>query len=107
MIYNYFLIIYNNTIYFYEFCGQNKYRFTFRLNIVVYYDDAFYGKFGPRCFTRIAAIIALVSEQYSETSFKTRLEITMRSVKHVKGHNWGILIWNQKYTYRFVVVEYL
>ena len=71
----------------------------FRLNLAVYYDDAFYNKFGSRSFTRIAAIIALVAEQYSEVSFKTRLELTMRTVEYSKGHNWEILTWNQNHNY--------
>ena len=56
--------------------------FIFRLHVAVYYDDAFYQKFGTRFFTRIAATMALVAEQYSEHSFKARLEMTMKSVKH-------------------------
>ena len=67
---------------------------------MVYYDDAFYAKFGSRSFTRIAAIMAVVAEQYSETSFRTKLEVTMRGVEYAKGFNWGIQTWNNNFPYR-------
>ena len=67
---------------------------------MVYYDDAFYEKFTIRSLTRIVAIMAVVAEQYSETSFKTRLQITLRGVKYAKGYNWGQQNWNENYPFR-------
>ena len=71
-----------------------------RLDLVVFYDDPFRDKFGIRSFTRISSIMALVAEQYSEASFKTKLQITLVHVKHIKGQNWGALKWNERYPNR-------
>ena len=72
----------------------------FRLDLVVFYDDPFRDKFGERAFTRISSIMALVAEQYSEASFKTKLQITLTQVKHIVGQNWGALEWNKRYPNR-------
>ena len=72
----------------------------FRLDLVVFYDDPFRDKFGDRSFTRISSIMALVAEQYSEASFKTKLQITLTQVKHIVGQNWGALEWNKRYPNR-------
>ena len=72
----------------------------FRLDLVVFYDDPFRDKFGDRSFTRISSIMALVAEQYSEASFKTKLQITLTQVKHIVGQNWGALEWNERYPNR-------
>ena len=72
----------------------------FRLDLVVFYDDAFRAKFGERAFTRISSIMALVAEQYSESSFKTKLQITLTQVNHIVGQNWGALEWNERYPNR-------
>ena len=44
--------------------------------------------------------MAVVAEQYSETSFKTRLQITLRGVEYAKGYNWGLQNWNENYPFR-------
>ena len=61
----------------------------FRLSVVVYYDDAFHERFGTTTKTRAAAIMALVEEQYSESSFKTKLNLVTKDIKHAQGYNWG------------------
>jgi len=61
----------------------------YKLNLVVYYDDAFYQKFNYRSQTRIQAIMALVAEQYSETSFKTKIDISLRDIKYARGDSWN------------------
>ena len=62
----------------------------YKLNVVAYYDDAFYQKFGrnsTRASTRVASIMELVDEKYSESSFETKIEITTRDIKHATGYN--------------------
>ena len=44
--------------------------------------------------------MAVVAEQYSETSFETRLQITLRGVRYAKGYNWGLQNWNENYPFR-------
>ena len=65
----------------------------------MYYDDAFLRRFSSRAQTRIAAIMALVDEQYSERSFKTKLEVTTRDIQYAQGYNWGTQVWAVSYTH--------
>ena len=82
-----------------------KYKFLYdicicRLNVMVYYDEAFYKRFGTRSRTRAMVIMALAAEQYLEPSFKTRLEITVKDTQHAVGYDWGNLTWNTNNDFR-------
>lgn len=82
----------------------------FRLNVVVYCDDAFYTKFnhewyGNTAETRIYAIMALVAEQYLESSFQTKLYVNTVAVKYAKGYNWMNQNWQQNYPNRYLNIK--
>ena len=65
-----------------------------RLNVAVFYDDLFHQQFPSTAKTRISAMMALIDEVYSESSFKTKLDVNTKVIKHAKGKNWGIKIWD-------------
>ena len=71
-----------------------------RLNLMVYYDEAFYQRFGARSRTRAAVIMALAAEQYLEPSFKTRLEISVKDMVRAAGYNWANFSWETNNDFR-------
>ena len=66
------------------------------LNVVVYYDDAFHQRFSSNVNIRITAIMDLVDEQFSESSFKTKLNVITKDIQHAAGYNWEELEWQNQ-----------
>ena len=66
----------------------------FRLDLMVFYDDAWKKRFGSRAVKRAGAIMALVDEIYSEKdTLKTILDVNVVGIEHAKGENWGGAKW--------------
>ena len=65
----------------------------YKLKVAVHYDDMFAEEFKRSgAVDRVAAIMAIVDEMYSETdTLKTELEVTTVAIEHAKGENWGIV----------------
>ena len=61
---------------------------------MVFYDDKMKNKFGKNVVKRLAAIMALVDEMYSEKdTLKTELEVNVAGIEHADGSNWGGQKW--------------
>ena len=57
---------------------------------MVFYDDAWKGRFGRRAVKRLGAIMALVDEIYSEKdTLKTKLDVNVVGIEHAKGERWA------------------
>jgi len=62
----------------------------YKLKVAVYYDDSFAEQFKGGAVSRVAALMALVDEMYSEKdSLQTEIEVITVSIEHLEGENWG------------------
>jgi len=64
----------------------------YKLKVAVHYDDMFAEQFKSGAVDRVAAIMAVVDEMFSERdTLQTELEVITVAIEHAKGENWGIL----------------
>jgi len=62
----------------------------YKLKVAVYYDDSFAEQFKGGAKSRVAALMAMVDEMYSQKdSLKTEIDVTTVLIEHIKGENWA------------------
>merc|ERR1711962_206866 len=62
----------------------------YKIRVAVHYDDMFAAEFKSDAVNRVAAVMAIVDEMYSEKdTLKTEIEVITVAIVHEKGENWG------------------
>jgi len=61
----------------------------YTLKVAVYYDEVWKAEFGAEANARVDAIMALVDEQYSESTFATNVDVEVVAVEYAQGQNWN------------------
>ena len=70
---------------------------SYTLKVAVYYDDMFDEEFGGAAVTRVAAIMAIVDEMYSEKdTLKTEIKVETVAIEHAAKENWGTKSWESE-----------
>ena len=60
----------------------------FRLNVVVFYDDAFAKEFGAKAQDEIKKIIKGTNDIFGHSSLTPKMQLNVDAIEQAKGNKW-------------------
>ena len=60
----------------------------FRLNVVVFYDDAFAKEFGAKAQDEVKKIIKGTNDIFGHSSLTPKMQLNVDVIEQAKGNNW-------------------
>ena len=65
-----------------------SYSLSDRLNVVVFYDDAFAKEFGKKAKGEVRKMIKFANKEFKHKSLTPKIQLDTLTIEHAKGQSW-------------------